>query len=192
MVKEWRKEEAKSTSGNILEAGIGGMLESPGGEGYPDELTFGEMKNQPASKYVTTKQRWCKDRFVAESYGKNKKIEEGANKMPFKIIQKAIEEHNPKSFSVNDIIKWTDATNKTDKGLQHKVLSLMICLGLIKNKHIKFKDKKGKEKFRKIFIVVKEQIKCPNLINGKCSFDWKTGAVTDYFPEEYKETTDLI
>ncbi|MEJ2267539.1 MAG: hypothetical protein P8X70_00490 [Nanoarchaeota archaeon] len=188
MVKDWRfKEEAKPTTGSILEAGIGAIKESPGGEGYEDfdNMSYKELVKQPAGKFVKTKQRWCKERFVAESYGRGKNIEKISKKRAFLIIKKAIEEKNPQKFETIDIIKWTDALDKTDGIFQNRLLSSMVCLGFIENRNVPI-TKKGKKSFKHVFIKSNNGI-CPHLQNGKCKFDWKEGSVTDYFPEEYKE-----
>jgi hypothetical protein len=58
---------------------------------------------------------------------------------------------------------------------------------MLEKRHIKLK---GKNKIKYSFVVKteKENVKCPYLISGKCTFDWKDAAVTDYFPPEYEET----
>lgn len=155
------------------------------------EVPFKNIVEQPASRFVKTKQRWC-ERFVAESYGKNKNIEKGSKKPPFNIIKNALLQRNSKLFSTKDVVIWTDALDKTDGSLQNKVLSMMVCMGIIGLRHIKFKDKNRKEKFRYVFILKESEDKCPHLKNGKCEFDWDTGATTDYFPKEYKEIKDTI
>jgi hypothetical protein len=186
MVKEWRDKPVSNSFESITSSGLSGIEQTEGkiSTDWDDKITYGEMKKEPAGKYVKTLQRWC-DRFVAESYSYYKDIEKEKIKSSFKIVEEKVRGAS-KPFDVNDIINLVDGKNITDGSLQRRALNIFVCLGRLKNNITKIKDKAGKEKIKYVFVPTNKPI-CPNLLNKKCCFDWKGGAVTDFFPPEYKQ-----
>ena len=194
MVKTWVPSEDEQPKGmrSILTSGLAGIEASE--RSVPrqyENLPLSELREKPASQFVKTQQRWC-NKFVAESYS-YANIEKEKNKASFNIVLNAINNNSKgQLFDVNEVLSWigSDASNISDGTLQRKILSWMVCLGILQLNHIKVKDAKGKEKMKYGFIKNTEISPCPLLVSGKCTFDWKNAAVTDYFPPEYRKTPD--
>jgi hypothetical protein len=189
MVKEWIEFESEiPKKGSIMESGLSGVEAMEGTGAISDgwgEAKFSEIRKQPASKFVKTQQRWC-EKFIAESYSRAN-VNKESQKEYFNIVNNSINDNYHGPFDINDVVSWTKAVNLSDGTLQRKILSLMVCMGILSVHHVKIKTDKGKEKMKYVFVKEDKIIPCQNLVSGECKFDWKNGAVTDYFPKEYKE-----
>lgn len=190
MVKTWiESEDEIRRTGSIIEAGLAGIEALEGVPTRYEETPLSELRNYPPSKFVKTKQRWCVN-FVAESYSYADVSKEKIKNSFIKVQEAIIKNAGNKPFDVKDVVTWVGATDLSDGMLQRKILSWMVCLGILRMNHILIKDKNGKDKPKYVFIQNTSISKCPQLSNGKCTFDWKNAAVTDYFPPEYRQSSD--
>lgn len=191
MVKAWKEFESEEKSdimqstGSIAAAGLAAIAD------VSDKIsqewgnkTFSEIRENNPSKFVKTQQRWC-DNFVAESYGKRKNITKPS--AAYNLVKEMIDSKEEKVFTLKDILKWLNAENISDGGLQRKALFTMVCQGKLEVKHQKVGNGKNL-KMRYVFVKTEGvPEKCRFLEEkGLCSFSWKSGAKTDYFPPEYK------
>lgn len=131
-----------------------------------------DMKKHPPLKYIDKKRRCC-DYNNFESIMKGiKKIPKIKEKLEFKKIYE-IFPHLPSQFVVKDVIKALNAEGLTNSALQNKVLSHMVCMGMVTKEKIVYETKKGEKKI-KYFFSKGNGNPCPYLKNH-CTFRWKLG-----------------
>lgn len=149
------------------------------------ELPLKEAMKMSPRKFVEKQERWC-DRNNSETARFTKDIRKIETEPSYKFH--AINTY-PFEFDIKSYIAHLDCGLVSDGSLQRKMLSVMVCNGTVKKEIIKYKDKKGKEKFKAVYIRVPENERkiCPSLKDGRCSYNWKHAARTNFFSEVQNE-----
>lgn len=83
----------------------------------------------------------------------------------------------PEWFNMYELITNLHAYGLTNNVLQHIILSHMYCMGIIDKRVVIVTDNKGKKKPQHEFKYLTDEnpIPCKFLINGKCTYPWRTG-----------------
>lgn len=166
----------------------------------PNEMSFGDMKKMPVRQFVEICEKWCPNNN-AEFCGRGKDFLNFKNKKALEVVLNKIKSFK-KEFSTRDIIKALNAEHLSDGSLQRRVLSYLVCKGILSKKKIEIN--KAGYKFKKpkyLFVVNKEPKECNKLklvkyksgrLKGKerliCNFDWiNESEETKYFDEQGEE-----
>ncbi|MDD5133495.1 MAG: hypothetical protein PHD81_04675 [Candidatus Nanoarchaeia archaeon] len=162
----------------------------------PNLMTFGDMKSFPPRQFIEKYERWC-PKSNAEYCGRGKNFLNFKNQKALESVLKAIKKFK-NEFTIRDIIRTLNAEHLTDGSLQRRVLSYLVCKGIINKKRIEINKKDEKLKKPKyLFTIVKEPKECEYLklitftkgrLKGKqkltCTLDWTNESEeTRYFDE---------
>jgi len=131
-----------------------------------------EMKKYPPSKFIVSKKRCCDYNNYESIMRSIKNIPKIKEKLEFKKIYE-IFPHLPSKFVTKDVVKALNAEGLTDNDIQNKVLSYMVCMGMVNKDKVLSTTKKGKIKIKYHF-TKKNGNPCPYL-KKSCTFDWELG-----------------
>lgn len=137
------------------------------------------MKFHPR-KFIESIEKWC-DFNNAETIGHKNKLNKHFNNPKSRFLIDFIKENNLKCFDIKTLLKLMNAENYSDGSLQRKILSMLVCKGIVRKHIIEYKTKKGDIKPKLVYSYNEDITPCPYLINGKCTFDWKKARKTKYF-----------
>ncbi len=144
------------------------------------------IKEKPPRAFVEKVERWCPYNN-AETVGNKKKIDKHLLKPQAQFLIKFLQENNLQKFEIKTLINLMNAWNFTDGSLQRKILSLLVCKGIIKKQMIEYLNKKGNTKFKMIYSVNESPLPCPSLNEeGNCKYSWKNARTTKYFTKSYE------
>ena len=147
------------------------------------------IKGKPPRAFVDKAEKWC-ERNNAETVGNKKNVDKHLSKPPAKFLINFLQANHLKQFDRNQLLNalenvYPNTKNLTDGTLQNKILSLLVCKGIIKKDKIEFTNKKGEVKPKMIYSVNEFPQECPYLSSKKnCEYNWKVARTTKYFSQE--------
>jgi len=145
------------------------------------------IKGKPPRAFVEKAEKWC-PKNNAETVGNKKNINKHLTKPQAVFLIDFLEKNNLQKFDIKTLINKMDAWNFTDGSLQRRILSLLVCNGIIKKEMFEYTSKKGENKFKMVYSINENCIPCPYLNEkGNCGYVWKDARTTKFFTETDKE-----